>query len=174
MMMSALQVGGMPLLIDGVRAADDNNPKGYYEYERVKKLPGGDTKWLASANGKAVKVISTLLEYLPDNYHYRVIFMERDIDEILASQKRMLDRDGIIEEKPVSDQEMRESYLLHLAEVKSFLQKSPWLQRMTISYNEILREPEEKFNQVAKFLDGTVDPDGMIGIVDRSLYRERK
>lgn len=172
-MMAALQAGGMPMLIDGVRAADDNNPKGYYEYERVKKLPEGDTLWLASANGKAVKVISALLEYLPDNYHYRVIFMERDIDEILASQKRMLARDGIIQEKPVSDQEMRESYLSHLAEVKSFLERSPYMQRMTISYNEVLRGPEEKFNQVAKFLDGAVDPDGMIGIIDRSLYHQR-
>ena len=94
MMMSALQAGGMPLVVDEIRQADDNNPKGYYEFERVKKLPKGDTVWLAESPGKAVKIISALLEYLPKEYAYRIIFMERDLGEILASQQRMMVRSG--------------------------------------------------------------------------------
>jgi len=89
MMMSALKAGGMKLLVDGKRRADENNPKGYYEYELVKQLPKRAHRWLGSAQGKALKIVSALLVYLPEHYRYRVIFVEREMEEILASQKRM-------------------------------------------------------------------------------------
>jgi len=102
MMMSALKEGGMLLLVDGIREPDGNNPKGYFEYEPVKKLPKGSFNWLSAAKGKAVKIISALLEFLPEDYQYRVIFMERDIDEILASQKRMLSRARWLKKNPLA------------------------------------------------------------------------
>ena len=175
MMMSALREGGMPLLVDGIRVADRNNPKGYYEYEPVKKLPKGNVKWLRTAKGEAVKIISALLEFLPKGYQYRIIFMERDIEEILASQKRMLVRGMMVEEKPVSDEDLQKSYQAHLKQVKSYLaEENDWLQVIYVSYNQVLQDPEGEFQRVAKFLDGSVDPIAMAQIVDPDLYRERK
>ena len=94
MMMKMLEVGGIPPVTDNHRMADDDNPKGYYEFERVKKLDKGDTEWLADAPGKVVKVIAALLTYLPPTYNYKVIFMRRLMPEILASQRQMLVRRG--------------------------------------------------------------------------------
>lgn len=173
MMMSALEAGGMDLLVDDVRAPDENNPKGYYEYERVKKLPKGDRDWLDSARGQSVKVVSALLPYLPSDYQYRVIFMERDIEEILASQKRMLERTGKVDNHPISDEEMRQSYLEHVAEIMAWLAEKDWIQTLSLSYNELLCRPEENFNKVADLLDNIVDPKAMAQVVDPSLYRER-
>src|SRR5262245_12295550 len=93
MMMSMLEAGGLGALTDGIRAADEDNPKGYYEFERVKKIKQ-DTAWLADAKGRVVKMISQLLLDLPAAYQYRIIFMRRNIDEILASQKQMMVRRG--------------------------------------------------------------------------------
>lgn len=174
MMMSALNAGGMLLLVDGIREADRNNPKGYYEYEPVKKLPKGSVNWLDSARGRAVKIISALLEFLPEDYQIRIIFMERDTDEILASQKRMLSRSGVVEEQPISDEEMKKSYLAHLKQVKSYLEENDWLQVIYVSYNQILQDPDGEFQKVARFLDDVVDPTAMVSVVDPDLYRERK
>mgnify|MGYP001814252456 FL=1 len=107
LMMKMLEAGGIPPMTDNIRTADDDNPKGYYEYERVKKMPDGDVAWVKDAQGKAVKVIAALLEYLPDDYIYKVLFMRRSMDEILASQKQMLIRSG----KPtdeISDEKLAE------------------------------------------------------------------
>jgi hypothetical protein len=173
MMMSALKAGGMDLIIDQVRTADPNNPRGYFEFERVKKLPKGDTRWLKQAGGKAIKIISALLQFLPDDYHYKVIFMERDLDEVLASQQRMLERSG----KPLNsrdeEDQIRKSYLDHLEEVSAWLSKKDWIQTLFVSYNDILHVPEEEFPKIASFLSGKVDPDAMISVVDPRLYREK-
>lgn len=160
-------------MVDGIREPDANNPKGYFEFERVKKLPKGDSDWLKSAEGKVVKIISALLEYLPQAYHYRIIFMERDIDEILRSQKRMLARSSRDQGTSVSDENLRQYFQAHLEEVKSFLQKSDWLKVITVNYNDILHNPESEFKRVAQFLDNVVDPTLMVGVVDPDLYREK-
>jgi hypothetical protein len=119
MMMQMLEAGGMQLLTDGVRQADEQNPKGYYELEAVKGLDKGeDTPWLADARGKAVKIISFLLTWLPDTYDYGVIFMERNLDEVVMSQNAMLrhrghatdladvDRASVLRTPPRTDQEL--------------------------------------------------------------------
>jgi len=173
MMMSALHNGGMAVLTDHIRSADANNPRGYFEYEQVKKLPKGETHWLRHACGKAVKVISALLEFLPDRYRYRIIFMERDMDEILASQARMLSRKGKDSQQRVADDEIQESYEEHLAQLETWLEGKNWMQTLFISYNGILRQPLKSFEQVASFLDHRVDPKAMANVVDTSLYRER-
>ncbi len=173
MMMSALQAGGLPILTDHQRQADPNNPKGYFEYEPVKKLAKGQTRWLLSAHGKAVKVISALLSFLPDDFHYKVIFMDRDIDEILASQKRMLERSEIEEEKPLSDAKLRQEYLDHLSSIKTWLDSQDWLTVLTISYHQVLCEPQATFQKVDAFLDKNLDVHAMTRVVDPSLYREQ-
>jgi len=174
MMMSALKRGGMPLLVDNIRRADVNNPKGYFEFERVKKLPKQDDGWLDSAQGKAVKIISALLTFLPDRYHYKIIFINRDMDEILASQRRMLERLKKPLENNQSNGDLRQSYTEHLDEVSDWLENQNWIQTVYVSYNDILRQPEKEFGKVAAFLENRVDPQFMAQVVDPDLYREMK
>ena len=95
MAMKMIAAGGLPVVTDGLRHADASNPNGYYEFEHVKNLDkAGDLSWLAEARGKAVKIISFLITYLPEAYDYRVVFMQRDLSEVIASQNRMLDARG--------------------------------------------------------------------------------
>ena len=173
MMMSALMAGGMQILTDGERQADENNPKGYYEYERVKQLSKGDFDWLELARGKAVKVISALLEYLPDDYQYRVIFMQRNMDEILRSQKRMLGRTGVRSQQEVSEDQFRLSYQAHLSHIKTWLADQSFIKTLFVSYNDAVNQPLHVFREVAYFLDAKVDPQAMTNIVDPTLCREK-
>lgn len=173
MMMSALKMGGMEIITDRIRTADINNPKGYYEFERVKKLPKGDVVWLESAQGKAVKIISALLRYLPQVHKYRVIFMERDIEEILASQERMLERSGKINESPNRNEALKASFSEHLLEIKAWMKAQNWIDTYYVSYNQILQNPGVEFTKISKFLDEQVDPEAMAEVVDPKLYREQ-
>ena len=173
MMMSALQAGGMPLVVDDIRQADPSNPKGYYEFERVKKLPKGDTAWLATSPGKAVKIISALLEYLPKGYSYRVIFMQRDLNEVMASQQRMMIRNGKEPGQSSAEEELSQSYAEHLAEVTRWLDGREDIQTLIVSYNDVLSDPTEQFQRLASFLDQKVDAAAMAKVVDPQLYREK-
>ena len=121
MMMKMLEAGGIPALTDAIRAADGDNPKGYYEFERVKQMDKGDTAWMTSAQGKAVKVISALLQHLPADYEYRVIFVRRNLNEVLASQRKMLiNRDE--DKNTVDDEEMERLFTMHLEQVSTWLE----------------------------------------------------
>ena len=172
MMMSALKNGGMPLMIDNIRKADANNPKGYFEFEGVKKLSKMDNDWLDSAQGKAVKIISPLLTQLPDRYKYKIIFLERDMDEILASQRQMLERLNPTGVDNHPDDDLRRSYIEHLIDISSWMGDQDWLQTLYVSYNDILQQPEVEFRKVAVFLEHRVEPDLMVQVVDPELYRE--
>jgi hypothetical protein len=174
MMMSALKAGGLPLLIDGQRKPDPSNPRGYFEFEPVKKLPTGGADWLLSAHGKAVKVISALLGDLLEDFHYKVIFMERNIDEVLASQRQMLIRAGKNEADPISEEVLREEFLSHLEAVKDWLDAQGWIEVLYISYNDVLCRPDQVFQTVNAFLAGSLDVGAMAQVVDPTLYREQK
>jgi len=173
MMMKMLEAGGIPPLADGVREADDDNPKGYYEFERVKKLPD-DTAWLPEAEGKAVKIISQLLLQLPANREYHVLFMRRHIDEILASQKKMLIRRGTFKEDGPAQDRMREILLKHVDQVNGWMDRQGNVHFLSVDYNEVLTEPGPWVKKVNAFLGGSLDEDAMHAIVDPDLYRQRK
>lgn len=172
LMMKMLETGGIPPLTDHVRAADEDNPKGYYEFERVKKLRDGDTAWIPLAENKAVKVIATLLPYLPDTYHYHVILMRRAMPEILASQRQMLIRRGEDPDK-ISDAEMARLFQKHLQQVQAWIAAQPHVQALEVSYNELLAAPQPVTMRVNRFLGGKLDVEAMSQVVDRSLYRQR-
>lgn len=173
MMMKMLEAGGMPPYTDNIRTPDDDNPKGYFEFERVKKLPDGDTGWLRDAQGKAVKVISALLEHLPPDYTYRVLFMQRKMEEILASQKKMLIRSGKPTDK-VGDEQLAEMYGKHLAKVNSWLEGQANFAVVYLDYNQMLVDAPKYALQVNEFLGETLDPQAMASVVDANLYRQRK
>jgi hypothetical protein len=163
----------MPPYTDNIRTPDDDNPKGYYEFERVKKLPDGDTAWLPDAKGKAVKVISALLQHLPAEYSYRVLFMQRKMDEILASQTQMLIRSGKPTDK-VGDEQLAEMYGKHLAKVNAWLADQSNISVIYLDYNQVLVDPGKYTAQVNEFLGGVLEPRTMAAVVDTSLYRQRK
>ncbi|MCL4262960.1 MAG: sulfotransferase domain-containing protein [Anaerolineae bacterium] len=173
MMMKMLEAGGILPLTDQIRAADDDNPKGYYEFERVKQLDKGDTTWIADAQGKAVKVISQLLRHLPADQEYRVIFMRRHMDEILASQKKMLVNRG---EDPnrVSDEELTRLFEKHLANTTQWLDQQPNIKTLYLHYSDVLADPRPAANQINTFLDGRLDVQTMAISVDATLYRNRQ
>jgi hypothetical protein len=172
MMMKVLEAGGLPVLIDGLRAADPDNPEGYYEYERVKELDKGDTAWVADAQGKVVKVISALLEFLPPDYQYRVIFMHRNIDEVLNSQRKMLTHRGENVEA-VNDAEMADLFAKHLMKVKEWLRAQPNFAVLNVDYNAMMQNPESYIRMINKFMENTRDEEAMAKMIKPNLYRNR-
>lgn len=173
MMMRMLEVGGISPLTDELREADTDNPKGYYEFERVKKLDEGDTDWVEEAQGKAVKVISALLKYLPADYTYRLIFMRRKMEEILASQKQMLIRRGEPTDS-VSDEELTELFRKHLAQIQAWIDSQPNVEIIYVSYNDVVENPLEQSQRINHFLGDTLDVENMARVVDQALYRQRE
>ena len=173
MMMRMLVAGGVPPLVDGVRAADVSNPNGYFEFEPVKGLDkDGDLGWLPEARGKAVKIISFLLTWLPETYDYRVVFMHRDLDEVLASQQAMLARRG--EAGGEGDAaRTRELYTAHLAQVDRFLTSRPCFRALHVHYGDAVADPASAAARVAALLDRPMDQVAMAQAVDGSLYRNR-
>jgi len=173
MMMKILESAGLEILTDNLRTADENNPKGYYEFERVKKLKAGDFDWLSLARGKVVKIISALLEYLPNQYQYKIIFMRRNMDEVLSSQRQMLVRDGIQDDK-VPDGKLAELYENHLKKIETWLEQQPNMRTLYISYNQVLLDPGPILYRINQFLGGNLDMKPMLQVVDQNLYRERR
>ncbi|RPJ29530.1 MAG: sulfotransferase family protein [Chloroflexi bacterium] len=171
MMMKMLAEGGLPIVTDELRRADDDNPNGYFELEVVRQLKEGNSTWLKEANGKVVKVISALLEYLPGEYQYKVIFMERESQETLASQKKMLEHRG--QTSKMSDEEMEQQFQRHLAAVKPWLMRQPNMEVLYIKYNKLMAEPEPFCEQIADFLGFPLNQTRMRAVPDKHLYRNR-
>ncbi|HEY79612.1 MAG TPA: sulfotransferase family protein [Anaerolineae bacterium] len=171
MMMKMLEAGGMDLVIDGMRVADEDNPKGYYEFERVKQLDKGDVAWVADARGKAVKVISALLEHLPPEYEYKVLFMNRKMPEVLASQRKMLARRG--ERSDISDERLAGLLRKHVNQVKLWLAQQPNFEMLDLDYNAMLADPEPWVERINAFLGGELNARAMAEVVDPALYRNR-
>ena len=171
LMMQMLAAGGLPVLSDGERKADTDNPKGYLEWERIKKLPK-DPGIIAEAEGKAVKVISQLLLSLPAGHDYRVIFMQRPLPEIMKSQDEMLRRRGTFD-PAVDKSPIEQAFQRHLIEVNKWLAGKPNVQVMRLHYHRILREAKTVAEELAKFLGMPLDVAAMTQQVDGTLYRNR-
>ncbi len=171
MMMKMLAEGGLPVVSDSVRGADEDNPNGYFEFEPVKKLSEGQHEWLAEADGKIVKVISALLEHLPSSRHYKVLFMERDIKEILASQQKMLHRRS--QESLASDGEMEAQFRQHLAATKFWLARQPNMDVLYVDYNKLMANPDGYCQPIADFIGLPVDVGRMRNVPNERLYRNR-
>ena len=172
LMMKMLEAGGIPPLTDNIRSADQDNPKGYYEFERAKKLREGDEAWLPEAEGKAVKIISALLEHLPGTHDYKVLFMRRAMPEILASQKKMLVNRGEDPEK-VDDEEMAALFEKHLQKIITWLDSNANFEVLYVNYNELLTDPEPWVEKIIAFLDRPLEAGAMAAVIDPKLYRQR-
>jgi hypothetical protein len=172
MLMKMLEAGGLPVLTDGLRAADEDNPKGYYEVERIKGLAhDADKSWLAEARGKVIKVISYLLKSLPPRFNYRVVFIRREMEEILASQRKMLARRGETEDTP--PERMRALFEDDLWRAGYQLKRRPEFETIELHYSAVLARPLEEARRLAEFLGGGLDVEAMAAAVDPQLYRNR-
>ena len=171
LMMQMLVAGGLPVLSDGERKADTDNPRGYLEWERIKQLPK-EPGLIAEAEGKVVKVISQLLLSLPDGHEYRVVFMQRPLPEVLKSQDEMLRRRGTFEAN-VDTSPIEEAFQRHLIEVHRWLNGKSNVQVLRVHYHRALREPKVTAEAVAGFLRLSIDVEAMTREVDQSLYRNR-
>lgn len=173
MAMRMLEAGGLPIVTDRARAADDDNPLGYFELDRVLELDkGGDAGWLSEARGKAVKIISALLPHLPETYNYRVIFMHRDLGEVLASQNKMLARRGE-RGSAAGDAEMTKLYENHLRRIASLLRRRACFDTLDVRYAEVIASPEAEARRIEAFLGGALDAARMVQAVAPELYRNR-
>lgn len=172
MMMQMLAAGGLSAMTDAIRQADADNPRGYFEVERVKRLKDGDGAWMSEAQGKAIKIISALLEHLPPNQRYKVIFMQRTLAETLASQRKMLIHRG---EDParIDDAELTRLFQKHLQKVEAWLAGQPNIAVLYVNYNEMIAAPSPFLAQINRFLDQRLNSEQMLAAVDRTLYRNR-
>jgi hypothetical protein len=173
MMMRMLEAGGLQAMTDHLRVPDESNPKGYYELEQVKQLKEGNNRWISEGSGKVVKIISALLEYLPPENQYRIVFMQRNMGEILASQREMLLRRGEPTDQ-VGDDDLSGLYQNHLARVAKWLAEQPNIQVIYLHYNQIMENPQAPIAQLCQFLQpSALDPARMLTVVEASLYRQR-
>jgi hypothetical protein len=172
MMMRMLERGGMKVLIDQNRPPDEDNPRGYYEFEAVKKTKE-NTDWLAGSDGCAVKMVYRLLYDLPPDRSYRVLFMRRKLEEVLASQRTMLQRNGANNDG-ASDEQMARLFITELNAFSKWVARQQHIRMIDVDYNGVLREPRGELARVKDFLGVELDVDAMVDVIDESLYRNRK
>ena len=172
LMMQMLQAGGMQLLTDGQRAPDEHNPRGYFELEGVKHSRT-DLSWLEKAGGKAVKVVHLLLLCLPTDRNYRVIFMMRDLEEVIVSQRVMLVQQGRAA-ATLADKTLAGVFDKQLAGVRQWLAERPNFQVLYINHRDVIAHPAVAAAQINLFLGGALLVASMAAAVNPALYRQRK
>jgi hypothetical protein len=170
--MQMLAAGGMPLLTDGIRQSDDDNPAGYFEFEPVKRIRS-DASWVPSAVGKAVKVIYMLLADLPLQFTYRVIFMRRDVDEVVSSQQAMLQRRRELG-ADVDAEEMARIFERQLAKTEEWLAGQPAFTALFLNYRDVINDPGSNSARIRDFLGIDLNTSAMSAVVSPKLYRQRK
>ena len=174
MAMKMLEAGGLAVVTDGIRTADLSNPNGYYELEAVKQLDkNGDTAWLRDARGQAVKIISFLLTYLPETHNYNVVFMQRDLEEVVASQNTMLVERGEQDGPGANDARTLALYRQHLDNVMRFMAHRRCFRLLNVNYGDAIAHPAVEARRISDFLGGTLDVDRMAAVSDPALYRNR-
>ncbi len=173
MLMQMLEKGGMPIVTDQVRTADEDNPKGYHELERVKELDKtADKSWLKRHRGEVIKTISFLLQDLPLDLNYQVLFMRRNLDEVLRSQNKMLERRGEAGGRS-SDERMRQNYEFHLQKVFYQLEHTPTFKVLYLDYAVVVENPRREAERINAFLGGALHVEAMAGAVEAGLYHNR-
>lgn len=172
LMMQMLEAGGMTALTDGERKADTHNPKGYYEFESVKQLYRGETRWLGAAQGKVVKIVSNFIPHLPSAYTYKVIFMRRHLDEVVRSQEVMR-LDAEVSQDHINTPRLTEHYKNHLVVINRWMQQQENVDVLYVDYNLLVNDPERYISSIVTFLDDTLHQEDMFKVINPTLYRQR-
>lgn len=169
MLMQMLVAGGLDPFVDGQRAPDASNPRGYFEHDRVRAL-ARDTGWLPDADGRVVKVVAPLLPHLPPGPAYRVVLLTRRLDEVLASQRAMLGRLG---HAAASDDALRPVYARMLDAARAWAAATPGAETVELDHAAVVADPADASARLAAFLDRPLDEAAMAAAVEPSLHRER-
>ncbi len=171
MVMKMLTAGGLDVITDNVRKADRDNPEGYYEYEMVKAL-SEDAAWLEEMKGRGIKIISHLLQHLPFHLRYRIIFIKRDIREVLASQKKMY---GRLQKTPdrARDPVLARKFNVHLRKIEQWIRENDRMDCLYLQHREVIDAPLARAREIQAFLDAPLDVEAMANMVDPDLYRNR-
>jgi len=164
-----LGAGGMDLLVDEFRTPDEDNPRGYFEDQRIKDI-ARKNDWLDEADGKAVKAIAFHLKNLPMDREYNCLFMNRYLDEIIDSQNKMLARRG----KDPLPEKMHEIYSKHVNETISWLSEQENIRTLVVGYSRVIKDPAEAAKKIKEFLGTGLDEEAMASVVDPALYRNRR
>ena len=171
LMMQMLTAGGVPALTDELRKSDESNPRGYFEFDPVKRIRS-DQSWLEQARGRAVKIIHLLLRDLPTDrgFEYRVLFMKRPIEEVVASQRKMLEREGKHSADPAM---LTKIYQSQLAQVEEWTKAQPCFSFLAVNHRSLIDNPLAVANEINAFLGGKMHVEQMASAVDPGLWRER-
>jgi hypothetical protein len=166
-----LAAAGLAPFTDSKREADEDNPRGYYEHEQATRLHS-DAAWIPEARGKVVKVVAHLLPFLPAGEEYRLVFMRRDLNEVVASQTAMLARLGR-KGGSLSEAALMRTYTGQLVQVQNWLRKTPGVQAMTVEYAEALCNPAGTAQRLAAFLGAPFNAKAAAALVEPSLRRQK-
>jgi hypothetical protein len=172
MLMQMLAAGGMPVLTDGVRAADASNPRGYFEFEPVKRTRQ-DSRWVAEAAGKAVKLVHLLVPELPEGYAYRVLFIHRDLPEVLASQQALLDASGR-RGAELPPERLAKIFAAQLERVREWIGQQSHFSMLRLDFHQVIADPSAQAKRINEFLGGGLDERKITAAVEPGLYRQRR
>ena len=170
LMMQMPEAGGLSVLKDDERKPNEANPRGYYEFKRVRNL-NYDKAWLFDAAGKCVKVVSPLIRFLVDGFNYRFVFMERDLREVIASQRTMLRKTGRRGAR-IDEEDLLNLYERQLKDVGNFLRLAGY-SVVYVDFRECILNPAKVGGRLSEFFDGGFDIESAKCIVDPTLYRQR-
>lgn len=172
MMMQMLKAGGVEIETDNIRKSDINNPMGYYELEKVKKMRE-DSSWLETSQGKTIKIISSLLVHLPNSLAYQVVFMRRALSEVIASQKAMISKLGN-EDPNIDEALLIQKYELHIKNIKKWLDLQKNMDVLYVNYKDVVTDPVEHSKQIDHFIHIDLNIDAMANAVTKKLYRQQQ
>ena len=171
MLMHMLDAGGIEVLTDNKRQPDPDNPKGYYEYEPVKNL-SKDASWIKDIDGKGLKIISHLLPYLPQDNFYRTVFILRSLEEILESQRKMLERRNEVFDD-TAQKHLALKFRDHLYQIRLWIARQAHINCLFIKYTDIIDDPVKCAQSISRFFGVDCDLRAMASVVDPTLYRNR-
>ncbi len=171
LMMQMLKAGGLELMADGKRKADEDNLEGYWEWEEVKALKK-NPRLIEQAEGKVVKVISALIPHLPPLHHYKIIFMKRPVDQVVASQWKMLERSG---QDPKSTREyLMQTQETHVAQTLAQLRQRQDVELIEIDFPQLVASPEAQTEALSVFMgEALITPENLASVVRPELHRQR-
>ena len=171
LMMQILQSMGIEIFTDNKRLPNESNPKGYFEHELVKMIEY-DTSWVKEVEGKAIKIVSPLLAYLPNNHSYKIIFMDRVLDEIVQSQEKMLSVNNVPNPQ-IKPGVIKQIFIKDLKQAWSSIRELSHSESLEISHSKLLKKPDSELKKIKRFLNINVDLKNAINVIDEKLYRAK-
>ncbi len=167
LMMQILEAAGLPTFTDGKRTPDESNQKGYYEHDQVAGLMNQtDTTWLHQAKGHSLKVVAPLLSKLPKELKYRVLFMERNIQDVLQSQSTMLTRLG----KKSGTGNIEKAYHQQVEAAKTWLHDQN-IPAISIPFEDLVHTPAPLLQNISTFLGLPHPSEAMEQAINPQMHR---